>query len=45
MTTAFLNADLITALINQTPLPLDRHLLPHLLPARIPIRQIIRQQL
>ncbi|MBV7435105.1 bifunctional tRNA (5-methylaminomethyl-2-thiouridine)(34)-methyltransferase MnmD/FAD-dependent 5-carboxymethylaminomethyl-2-thiouridine(34) oxidoreductase MnmC [Cardiobacteriaceae bacterium TAE3-ERU3] len=43
-THAFLNAELITAMINAAPLPLPRSLLTHLLPARFTIRAIIRRQ-
>lgn len=43
-THAFINAELITAMINATPLPLPRNLLTHLLPNRFTMRAIIRRQ-
>lgn len=42
--TAFYGAEILTAMLLNTPLPISRHLLAYLLPARSIIRDIIRHQ-
>lgn len=43
-TNAFLNADILTAMLNGTPLPIEKHHLAFLLPARVLIKQLIHRQ-